>query len=62
MGAFQSYTQLYGKKYMSAAEYQKRLQSFNNNVQYIAAHNSIDATYKVSKFTSREVGMLLAVR
>ena len=60
MGAFQTYTQLYGKKYTSGAEYQQRLESFGNNVKYIAAHNSIDATYKVSKRTYCEVGMPLA--
>lgn len=48
MGAFQSFTKSYGKTYTSGAEYQERLQSFNQNVKYIAAHNSLDATYKVS--------------
>ena len=48
MGAFQSFTKSFGKKYTSGAEYHKRLQSFDQNVKYIAAQNSLDATYKVS--------------
>ena len=48
MGAFRTFTQSYGKKYTSDAEYQKRLQSFDQNVKFIAAHNELGASYKVS--------------
>ena len=52
MGAFRTFTQSYSKKYASEVEYHKRLQTFDNNVKYIAAHNSLSAPYKVSKVFS----------
>lgn len=48
MGAFHTFTQSYGKKYSSEVEHKERLNTFKENINYIATHSSRSASYKVS--------------